>query len=73
MLGKRSAQLGLFEADTRYADFIGKRTFYGYHRTDAFVTWVADGTSCVARCVPALANYAGQIGQSQRRPSYLDR
>ena len=30
MLGKRSAQLGLFEADTLYADFIGKRTFYRY-------------------------------------------
>jgi transposase len=30
MLGKRSAQLGLFEADTLYADFVGKRTFYGY-------------------------------------------
>ena len=30
MLGKRSAQLGLFEADTLYADFVGRRTFYGY-------------------------------------------
>jgi len=30
MLGKRSAQWGLFEADTLYADFVGKRTFYGY-------------------------------------------
>jgi hypothetical protein len=30
VLGKRSAQWGLFEADTLYADFVGKRTFYGY-------------------------------------------
>jgi DDE family transposase/transposase-like protein DUF772 len=30
MLGKRSAQWGLFEGDTLYADFVGKRTFYGY-------------------------------------------
>src|SRR5438128_2485413 len=30
MLGKRSAQLGLFEADTLYGDFVGRRTFYGY-------------------------------------------
>jgi hypothetical protein len=30
MLGKRSAQRGLFEADTMYADYVGKRTFYGY-------------------------------------------
>ena len=30
MLGKRSAQWGLFEADTLYADFVGKRTFFGY-------------------------------------------
>jgi hypothetical protein len=30
MLGKRSAQWGLFETDTLYADFVGKRTFFGY-------------------------------------------
>lgn len=30
MLGKRSVQRGLFEADTMYADFVGQRTFYGY-------------------------------------------
>jgi len=30
MLGKRSAQRGLFEADTLYGDFVGHRTFYGY-------------------------------------------
>ena len=30
MLGKRSAQRGLFEADTRYGEFVGQRTFYGY-------------------------------------------
>lgn len=28
--GQRSAQWGLFEADTLYADFVGKRNFYGY-------------------------------------------
>ena len=30
MLGKRSAQRGLFEADTQYREFVGQRTFYGY-------------------------------------------
>src|SRR6195256_4546539 len=30
MLGKRSAQWGLFEADTLYGDFVGRRTFFGY-------------------------------------------
>jgi hypothetical protein len=30
MLGKRSVQRGLFEADTRYGEFVGQRTFYGY-------------------------------------------
>jgi hypothetical protein len=30
VLGKRSAQRGLFEADTRYGEFVGQRTFYGY-------------------------------------------
>jgi hypothetical protein len=30
MLGKRSAQRGLFEADTLFADFVGQRTFCTY-------------------------------------------
>src|SRR6266508_6433824 len=30
MLGKRSAQRGLFEADTMFAAFVGQRSFYGY-------------------------------------------
>jgi transposase len=30
MLGQRSGQWGMFEADTLYGDFVGKRTFYGY-------------------------------------------
>jgi transposase len=30
MLGERSAQRGLFEADTLFADFVGKRNFYGF-------------------------------------------
>lgn len=30
MLGKRSAQRGLFEADTMFAEFVGQRSFYGY-------------------------------------------
>jgi hypothetical protein len=29
MLGKRSAQRGLSEADTLYGDFVGQGTFYG--------------------------------------------
>jgi hypothetical protein len=30
MLGMRSPQRGLFEADTLYADFVGRETFYGW-------------------------------------------
>jgi transposase len=30
MLGKRSPQRGLFEADTVYGDFVGRDTFYGF-------------------------------------------
>jgi len=30
MLGKRSAQRGLFEADSMFAQFVGQRSFYGY-------------------------------------------
>ena len=30
MLGTRGAQRGLFEADTLYADFVGRETFYGW-------------------------------------------
>src|SRR6266849_3516834 len=30
MLGQRSAQRGLFEADTLFADFVGRQNFYGF-------------------------------------------
>src|ERR1700730_15004922 len=30
MLGQRSAQWGLFEADSVYGDFVGQRNFYGF-------------------------------------------
>src|SRR3982074_2952018 len=30
MLGERSAQRGLFEADTLFADFVGRQNFYGF-------------------------------------------
>src|SRR6266852_724798 len=30
MLGERSAQRGMFEADTMFADFVGRRNFYGF-------------------------------------------
>jgi hypothetical protein len=30
MLGQRSAQWGLFEADTMFGDFVGRRNFYGF-------------------------------------------
>src|SRR4030081_4032505 len=33
MLGERSAQRGLFEADTLFADFVGRRNFYGFLAT----------------------------------------
>jgi Transposase DDE domain/Transposase domain (DUF772) len=37
MLGKRSAQQGLFEADTLYGEFVGRRTFYGYLASQRYV------------------------------------
>jgi transposase len=39
MLGKRSVQRGLFEADNLYLDFVGEDTFYGFlarHRGELF-------------------------------------
>ena len=30
MLGKRSRQRGLFEADNRYLEFVGRDSFYGF-------------------------------------------
>src|SRR5438128_2720455 len=30
MLGQRSAQWGMFEADTMFADFVGRQNFYGF-------------------------------------------
>src|SRR6266853_6098171 len=30
MLGQRSAQRGMFEADTLFADFVGRQNFYGF-------------------------------------------
>src|SRR6266516_6349362 len=30
MLGQRSAQWGMFEADTLYGDFVGRKNFYGF-------------------------------------------
>jgi hypothetical protein len=39
MLGERSPQRGLFEADHLYLDFVGKNTFYGFlarHRGELF-------------------------------------
>jgi hypothetical protein len=40
MLGKRSEQLGLYEADNQYLKFIGKDSFHGYlaKQTPIFVT-----------------------------------
>ncbi len=39
MLGKRSQQRGMFEADHLYLDFVGEDTFYGFlarHRLELF-------------------------------------
>ena len=39
MLGERSPQRGLFEADNLYLDFVGRDTFYGFlacHRGELF-------------------------------------
>jgi hypothetical protein len=39
MLGKRSPQIGMFQADHLYADYVGRQTFYGFlaeHRGQFF-------------------------------------
>jgi len=51
MLGTRSPQRGLFEADTLYADFVGRDTFYGWlasqrgelFRDEGFLGFYIDG------------------------------
>ena len=34
MLGKRSSQRGMFEADHLYLDFVGRDSFYGFLATE---------------------------------------
>lgn len=62
MLGKRSAQRGMFEADTQYRDFVGTNTFYAFlagHRGEIF----KDGTFA--------GLYAPKMGRPSVPPSLL--
>src|SRR5215210_56361 len=51
MLGRRNPQRGPFEADTLYADFVGRDTFYGWlasergelFRDEVFLGFYIDG------------------------------
>src|SRR5512133_3780053 len=57
MLGKRSAQRGLFEADTLFADFVGQRSFYGYlasQRDELFRDADFAGLYCVDNGRPSV-------------------
>ncbi len=63
MLGERSAQRGLFEADTMFADFVGRQNFYGFlasqrdelFRDEDFADSIAattGGQACRRACWP---------------------
>ena len=56
MLGKRSAQQGMFEADTLYGEFVGRRTFYGYLASQRYELF-------------RDADFAGLYCQDNGRPS----
>jgi hypothetical protein len=50
MLGERSAQRGLFEADTMFANFVGRQNFYGFlasQRDELFRDEDFAGYSCI--------------------------
>lgn len=62
MLGKRSNQRGLFEADTMYVDFVGKDSFYG---------WLACQRGRLFRDVDFADLYCHTNGRSSVPPSLL--
>lgn len=62
MLGKRSRQRGLFEADTMYRDFVGKDTFYG---------WLASERGCLFRDEDFAQLYCLDNGRQSVPPSLL--
>lgn len=62
MLGKRSAQQGMFEADTLYGEFVGQRTFYGY---------LASQRNALFRDEDFAALYDRDIGRPSVPPSLL--
>lgn len=62
MLGKRSAQRGLFEADTQYRDLVGANSFYAFlagHRGEIFRDELFAGL------------YAPRLGRPSVPPSLL--
>jgi len=61
MLGKRSAQWGLFEADTPYADFVGSEPSTGI--------WRRNAVSCFAMKTLPSCTVRTSDGLSGRGPS----
>src|SRR5579883_2329633 len=62
MMGKRAPQAGLFEADTLYADFVGRETFYGF---------LASQRGRLFRDEDFAALYCGDNGRNSVPPSLL--
>jgi len=57
MLGRRSAQRGLFEADTQYRDFVGGNSFYAFlagHRGEIFTDEAFAGLYAPKRGRPSV-------------------
>jgi len=57
MLGERRPQWGLFEADSMYADFVGRKTFYGFlasERGELFKDEDFAGLYCVDNGRPSV-------------------
>lgn len=62
MLGKRSGQRGLFEADSMYGDFVGEDTFYG---------WLASERGRLFRDEDFASLYCHTNGRASVPPSLL--
>ena len=83
MLGERSDQRGLWEADRLYLDHVGKDTFYGLLASLGALTmygeglahcrvnltyWPAAWTSSSSRSLDAQSNPAGSVSVTAPKP-----
>jgi len=63
LLGKRSKQRGLFEADTMYGDFVGEETFYGWLASERGRLLRLAGRSILRKeCLQPLGFLNRQVG-----------